>query len=1029
MSINYSKLILFFAFNLSILVAHGQIDVLGTFDKIHVELSSTNPDKSQIINYCDLIINNCNQSCSNDYPLEFSQIYYLKAEIESVIDYKIKFYNQSITYSLLNNSNLSLALNSLFKLSEFCSDNDYSCHSKLYSRSAYTFNLIDNPSIDDRHYYYWSQVYWSQMESYENNGKYIEEIGKLLLIEENEDFIYQKATLLENLSLFYLMDNKKCKEYGSLVLKLLNNRELDDYLNRILGRVNSWMVKPMINVNDKEILGDTLYINNSLDCYLNIKTKNKQDSIDLVNLYTTKRLHTKEDPTLMINLQLNRLKWINPKLLFYDNHMTGAYFQSHVSIIQNNYHLGNKEEAEKLYVKVSNVYENASSRIDIDSDIDQIVRSKINRMKSFVQREDVIINSESRISHYETGMTYMTLGLEDQAKAELKLAINEYLKRDKNINTQFDSTNVSSSYSALGHITNNPKCFWESIKYSNREKSIIGDYGNLIMHYCNNSSIDSIEYVYKEMVNYADSKNISNESYVINTLFTYLTCKNDYKNIIKYGEEYYLNLVEPIEKLEDVAIVQNLSTAYIYYGKYIDAINIISNVNLGEINKYNSGYHYTNNYRKSLAYSFVNLDSSIYYWKEMISTDYITDLLNFHDNDNQVNIQTQLSIIDRAFKCFNNKQNEIFSIVESDTFYLGEAIYSNDKLRFFDLLGHNDILLKFDRILDNINVTIYNEYGLTEDLFFTYDNYISNSSFDINLLWNELDQITNKYRNLYIVTNDIFDFTNFDAIENRKQGITINKEFNIFRIKSESNLFAYLSLQEEENTVLSMELVGAPSFSKNNLNTQVFGSSTRGVKNESEWLSLPYSQDEIEGISNILKEYNYDINILTGEMASEENVRSISNPTLIHIATHGFIDKNSEDDKYGIVLSGANDQVGKVVSNDGYLYSDDIAQLDLSKTKLAVISACESALYQQEGDRNITEALFEAGVDHQIVSLWKIDDEATKDLMISFYSNLAQTRNIRYAYNLAQNFMKEKYKDSYYWASFILISKDLNYDI
>jgi CHAT domain-containing protein len=97
--------------------------------------------------------------------------------------------------------------------------------------------------------------------------------------------------------------------------------------------------------------------------------------------------------------------------------------------------------------------------------------------------------------------------------------------------------------------------------------------------------------------------------------------------------------------------------------------------------------------------------------------------------------------------------------------------------------------------------------------------------------------------------------------------------------------------------------------------------------------------------------------------------------------------------------------------------------LNLLNTKLAVLSACETGLgdlNRYEGIYGLQRAFKIAGSDKIMMSLWKIPDEQTVELMISFYGFLTRGMSVNEAFYRAQNKMKEKYLP-YYWAAFVLL--------
>jgi len=221
------------------------------------------------------------------------------------------------------------------------------------------------------------------------------------------------------------------------------------------------------------------------------------------------------------------------------------------------------------------------------------------------------------------------------------------------------------------------------------------------------------------------------------------------------------------------------------------------------------------------------------------------------------------------------------------------------------------------------------------------------------------------------------------------------------------------------------------------------------------WQYLSGTKIETNEIKNIFEKNNFSTTLYTQNLASEEQFKSFSNNSLslIHIATHGFYFPNVESNKEtfafmeneiqyvfsenpllrsGIILSGGNNiwsdiEIPENVE-DGVLSAYEISQMNLFGTKLVVLSACQTGLGDVKGSEGVfglRRALKMAGVEYIIMSLWSVPDEQTKELMLEFYKNFVSGKEIHVAFKLAQNYMKEKYKDvagaAYAWAAFVLI--------
>ena len=110
---------------------------------------------------------------------------------------------------------------------------------------------------------------------------------------------------------------------------------------------------------------------------------------------------------------------------------------------------------------------------------------------------------------------------------------------------------------------------------------------------------------------------------------------------------------------------------------------------------------------------------------------------------------------------------------------------------------------------------------------------------------------------------------------------------------------------------------------------------------------------------------------------------------------------------------------------DGLLMAFEISQMNLSRTELVVLSACETALGDikgHEGVFGLQRAFKVAGVRYLIVSLWEVPDQSTADFMNKFYRNWIELKlSIPDAFRKTQKQMRATYRNPLDWAGFILI--------
>jgi CHAT domain-containing protein/Tfp pilus assembly protein PilF len=201
---------------------------------------------------------------------------------------------------------------------------------------------------------------------------------------------------------------------------------------------------------------------------------------------------------------------------------------------------------------------------------------------------------------------------------------------------------------------------------------------------------------------------------------------------------------------------------------------------------------------------------------------------------------------------------------------------------------------------------------------------------------------------------------------------------------------------------------------------------------------LPGTKTEVENIVGNLKKNRVKTKLYEGIQANEESFKALSGKEIstMHIATHGFFlptdEKLSGDQSLvqsGLLLSGANyawqNQPLPEGIEDGILTAKEISFMDLRKTDLVVLSACQTALGEitGEGVFGLQRGFKKAGVRTIIMSLWPVDDNATLLMMTEFYTNLTKGMTKREAFLTAQNKVKttEGFENPRYWAAFIML--------
>lgn len=218
--------------------------------------------------------------------------------------------------------------------------------------------------------------------------------------------------------------------------------------------------------------------------------------------------------------------------------------------------------------------------------------------------------------------------------------------------------------------------------------------------------------------------------------------------------------------------------------------------------------------------------------------------------------------------------------------------------------------------------------------------------------------------------------------------------------------------------------------------------------------TLPGTADEARALAAALP----GAEVYVQTQATETVLKQARAPRLLHVATHGFFLEDeaapSVDSRIlvttstnsaapmntvnpllrsGLALAGANRRQQAAGEDDGILTAMEAAGLDLNGTQLVVLSACNTGVGEArngDGVYGLRRALFLAGSETQVMSLWPASDLATRDLMIGYYQLLQRGEGRATALRQAQLRLlaaqpvsarkrKQDYSHPYYWANFI----------
>ena len=333
------------------------------------------------------------------------------------------------------------------------------------------------------------------------------------------------------------------------------------------------------------------------------------------------------------------------------------------------------------------------------------------------------------------------------------------------------------------------------------------------------------------------------------------------------------------------------------------------------------------------------------------------------------------------------------------------------------------------------------------DYYITGNYYSSTSSKLYTYVWKPLEKYLSPQDVIYIAPDGVLSLVNFGAILNDK-GECLSDIYNLHQCISTKSI----KDREQEQEVKSIALFGGMNYDEIadvpsiTYSTSLYRSPDNRPSN-SVFEPLSGTQKEIEEIQAKAESNGIYSRSFSGKEGTEYNFKDLtgSSESIIHVATHGFyyssastkdldffemifVDDNPYD-RCGLVFSGGNiawrgEHIPDYME-DGILLGSEIARMDLSSTDLVVLSACNTGLGDigKEGVAGLQMAFKQAGVKSMLMTLGKVDDEATAYFMTNFYERLFNGEDEYSAYHAAINAMREseRFSDSKYWSQFILI--------
>ncbi|MFY0626436.1 MAG: tetratricopeptide repeat protein [Reichenbachiella sp.] len=340
---------------------------------------------------------------------------------------------------------------------------------------------------------------------------------------------------------------------------------------------------------------------------------------------------------------------------------------------------------------------------------------------------------------------------------------------------------------------------------------------------------------------------------------------------------------------------------------------------------------------------------------------------------------------------------------------------------------------------DNLEGKFFKQYKNL--IVFKMENTRSYAQF-----WAPIDEALIGVKKVYISSDGVYNKININTLYDPTKNEYVFDKYSISLLSNTREL-----IETKPESVANLEsraaIFGYPDYELGGAiaSTSTEAATERGFENGIS--ELPGTLEEIQNITFTLNQHSWTYDEFQREEANETNIKKVDSPTLLHVATHGFFMSTinmpegdnaglqSREAKFnplfrsGLLLAGAaktfrNEKLDE--DEDGILTAYEAMNLNLDKTELVVMSACETGLGEVkngEGVYGLQRAFIVAGADNLIMSLWKVNDETTQKLMSRFYSRWVGGKSKQEAFHDAIESLKKEYKEPYFWGAFVMLGK------
>lgn len=344
-----------------------------------------------------------------------------------------------------------------------------------------------------------------------------------------------------------------------------------------------------------------------------------------------------------------------------------------------------------------------------------------------------------------------------------------------------------------------------------------------------------------------------------------------------------------------------------------------------------------------------------------------------------------------------------------DARHKAEVLYREDRLHLYDRLWR-----PIEDMLKGVRTVYYSPTGFLNDLAFAAFKYDDGSYLADHY---ELHQM--------LSTGDLVTLRDNEKKESIRTAALYGDIF--------------YSPEHEKQSAIANSGSGNPARKKEN---------RMAIQDDVEAFAyLTFTGSEVDRLCNTLQNHQVTTTCMKGFIPTEETFRNLSgkSPHILHLSTHGFFVTNDPDNQFlkrfpatrfssmqrsGLALVNANRTWEGATDcpeeSDGIITASEVAQLDLGNTRLAVLSACQTAVgeYSIEGVYGMHRGFKQAGVKSILATLWNVDDESTARFMELFYEHWLSGMPMQESMRESVKKLREEYPSPYFWAPFVLMDAE-----